>query len=747
MPDHDTEFHLNRQTKRRRVDIGVKRILLLSSLLRAAKSTVIIDAMNSHHSKKQDVLECQEAQLGEAKSDVLRKLLKSGSSYEDNIIHFSSATIITKLLKSNKATRGTGSRESVIPRNAEPEPLQKDTCSNSSQESAEAYLSPLGKISLNHLDSERLNEEYLQAKRARVENIIRGMNHLPNVMATSVEKDCERELEGETEITVQSFSPRESNRENKRKQKLPQQQQHSFQQLVSTHKEQKVEERRQLKLQLEDMQKQLRQLQEKFFQIYDSTDSEADGGNLSEDSVRSDGMLGDDSMNEHLIQNSVADRSDNEMADLGPGCFLDEAKALLREQALLDGKMAKHEGSLRSKGLMSLHEVGKHLAETLKQELNSAMSQVVDIYVDMNVFSKPPRPLLQVFPSLEDHFVFNRNNPDFHTANQRLQCFGNVIFPSPLDSFVGVPLPCANDQTEALPLVVRKSASEHHQSSDPGAQIGHPHPSLHPSSLSENTGFISPSFRHPFSLPLAGYSFQSTLGASSTGYSSKDSPGSMDLSRETTSLRTKMASSQHLIRSCSPVLPGSTADGLSLIRSECGDLQDMSDISPYSGSTIQEGLSPNHLKKAKLMFFYTRYPSSSMLKMYFCDVKFNRCITSQLIKWFSNFREFYYIQMEKFARQAINDGVAAVDDIIVSHESELYKVLNMHYNKANDFEVPESFLEVAQITLHEFFSAIVASRDVDPSWKKAIYKVICKLDSEVPQIFKSANCVQELLQE
>uniref|UniRef100_A0A673MS01 Prospero homeobox protein 1-like n=1 Tax=Sinocyclocheilus rhinocerous TaxID=307959 RepID=A0A673MS01_9TELE len=586
--------------------------------------------MNSHHSKKQDVLECQEAQLGE--SNVLRKLLKSGSSYEDNIIPFSGATIITKLLKSNKATRGTGDRELVIPRNAEPEPLQEDTCSNSSQESAEAYLSPLGKISLNHLDSERLNEEYLQAKRARVENIIRGMNHLPNVMATSIGKDCD-------------------NRENKRKQKLPQQQQHSFQQLVSTHKEQKVEERRQLKLQLEDMQKQLRQLQEKFFQIYDSTDSEADGGNLSEDSVRSDGML-----------------------------------------------------------------VGKHLAETLKQELNSAMSQVVDTVV--NVFSKPPRPLLQVFPSLEDHFAFNRNNPDFHTANQRLQCFGNVTFPSSLDLFVGVPLPCANDQMEALPLVVRKSASEHHQSSDPGAQIGHPHPSLHPSSLSENTGFISPSFRHPFSLPLAGYSFQSTLGASSTGYSSKDSPGSMDLSRETTSLRTKMASSQHLIRSCSPVLPGST-----------------------------EGLSPNHLKKAKLMFFYTRYPSSSMLKMYFCDVKFNRCITSQLIKWFSNFREFYYIQMEKFARQAINDGVAAVDDIIVSRDSELYKVLNMHYNKANDFEVPESFLEVAQIALREFFSAIVAGRDVDPSWKKAIYKVICKLDSEVPQIFKSANCVQELLQE
>uniref|UniRef100_A0A671SSY9 Prospero homeobox protein 1-like n=1 Tax=Sinocyclocheilus anshuiensis TaxID=1608454 RepID=A0A671SSY9_9TELE len=626
--------------------------------------------MNSHQSKKQDVLECQGAQLGEAKSDVLRKLLKRGSSYEDNMIPFSGATTITNLLKSNKAMRGTGGRDSVVPRKAEPELLQEDTCSNSSQESAEECLSPFGKISLDHMDSERLNKEYLQAKRARVENIIRGMNHLPNVMATSISSGKDYD-----------------NRENKRKQKLPQQQQHSFQQVVSTHKQQKVEERRQLKLQLEDMQKQLKQFQEKFFQIYDSTDSEADGGNLSEDSVRSDGML-----------------------------------------------------------------VGKRLAETLKQELNSAMSQVVDTVV--NVFSKPPRPPLQVFPSLpanEDHFVFNGNNPNFHTANQRLQCFGDVVFPSPLDSFVGVPLPCANDQTEALPLVVRKSASEHHQSSDPGAQNGHPHPSLHPSSLSGNTGFISPSFRHPFSLPLVGYSFQSTLGASSTGYSSKDSPGLMDLSREPTSLRTKMASSQHLMlnHSCSPVLPRSTAEGLSLIKSECGDLQDMSDISPYSGCTISfsEGLSPNHLKKAKLMFFYTRYPSSSMLKMYFSDVKFNRCITSQLIKWFSNFREFYYIQMEKFARQAINNGVAAVDDIIVSRDSELYKVLNMHYNKANDFEVPERFLEVAQITLHEFFSAIVASRDVDPSWKKAIYKVICKLDSEVPEIFKSANYLQELLRE
>lgn len=43
--------------------------------------------------------------------------------------------------------------------------------------------------------------------------------------------------------------------------------------------------------------------------------------------------------------------------------------------------------------------------------------------------------------------------------------------------------------------------------------------------------------------------------------------------------------------------------------------------------------------------------------------------------------------MEKFARQAVIDGVRDVKDISVSRESELFRALNMHYNKANDFQV------------------------------------------------------------
>lgn len=54
-------------------------------------------------------------------------------------------------------------------------------------------------------------------------------------------------------------------------------------------------------------------------------------------------------------------------------------------------------------------------------------------------------------------------------------------------------------------------------------------------------------------------------------------------------------------------------------------------------------------------------------------------------------------------------------------------------------QVPDRFLEVAEITLHEFYNAISLAKDSDPSWKKAIYKVICKLDSEVPEDFKSPS--------
>merc|ERR550539_1732820 len=165
----------------------------------------------------------------------------------------------------------------------------------------------------------------------------------------------------------------------------------------------------------------------------------------------------------------------------------------------------------------------------------------------------------------------------------------------------------------------------------------------------------------------------------------------------------------------------------------------------YSLSDSQNStLTPMHLRKAKLMFFWVRYPSSAILKMYFPDIKFNKNNTAQLVKWFSNFREFYYIQMEKYARQALSEGIKNPDDLRIALDSELYRVLNLHYNRNNHIEVPDHFLPVVEATLREFLNSIKLGKDVEPSWKKQIYKIIARFDEPIPEYFKTQEFLQQL---
>ncbi|XP_065167987.1 homeobox protein prospero-like isoform X2 [Atheta coriaria] len=168
------------------------------------------------------------------------------------------------------------------------------------------------------------------------------------------------------------------------------------------------------------------------------------------------------------------------------------------------------------------------------------------------------------------------------------------------------------------------------------------------------------------------------------------------------------------------------------------------DISYDGMQPTSSTLTPMHLRKAKLMFFWVRYPSSAVLKMYFPDIKFNKNNTAQLVKWFSNFREFYYIQMEKYARQAVSEGAKNADDLHVGGDSELYRVLNLHYNRNNHIEVPSNFRFVVEQTLREFFKAIQEGRDTEQSWKKSIYKIISRMDDPVPEYFKSPNFLEQL---
>ncbi|PAV85592.1 hypothetical protein WR25_24969 isoform A [Diploscapter pachys] len=170
---------------------------------------------------------------------------------------------------------------------------------------------------------------------------------------------------------------------------------------------------------------------------------------------------------------------------------------------------------------------------------------------------------------------------------------------------------------------------------------------------------------------------------------------------------------------------------------------DMSDFGDCTGG-VSSTLTPMHLRKAKLMFFYTRYPNSTLLKSYFPDIRFNKNNTAQLVKWFSNFREFFYIQMEKYARQALAEGIKRREDIHVTLESDIFKALNTHYNRNNHIQPPEKLVHVVEESLREFFDAIRLGRDSEPSWKKSIYKVINRLDDHIPEYFKDPNFLERL---
>uniref|UniRef100_A0A669D978 Prospero homeobox 2 n=2 Tax=Oreochromis TaxID=8139 RepID=A0A669D978_ORENI len=599
--------------------------------------------------------------------------------YDEPLASYSNGSIISQLLrKTIHSKRALDESPFYLSSSAAADCGQEDQSSVSSKDSTVEAASPSGHAPTGASpEGEHAMSDHLQAKRARVENIIRVMVGSPNSRQHGESERSENEARDTREA-------REAYRENKRKQRLPQHQEHSAAAQVSRKPgssssdncNTKDEECHKLKEQLHSMQRLLRHLQEKFLQVYHQEEAEYD-------------------------------RDETEV-----GC----------------------------------KDRIKNLQETLKQELTRAVSDCVD-RVFKNVSSKgldlSPQQRICSSPEMQISTGAERKSQQASSALDHSQAEGVGIKSRSLEYYESSEAHSPQDQTEALSLVVRKPAVPPMSSVTP--TVKRPYP-VHQAPF--QFSYSTPLHDSHILEHLLKYGPHSNFGGLPCLPPSMDrtSPDSVDLPWETIAMRSKVTSS-HLGHHARPSsLGGVTVDNLCLphVKIECGELQGMADRNPYmslniSFHSLTEGLTPSHLKKAKLMFFYTRYPSSNVLKTFFPDVKFNRCITSQLIKWFSNFREFYYIQMEKFARQAIVDGVTDVKDISVSRDSELFRALNMHYNKANDFHVPDRFLEVAEITLHEFYNAISATKDSDPSWKKAIYKVICKLDSDVPEEFKTSS--------
>ncbi|NXE26391.1 PROX2 protein, partial [Ardeotis kori] len=556
---------------------------------------------------------------------------------------------------------------------------------------------------------DQLSNQHLRAKRARVESIIQGMS-LPTTLpafGTSLEAAFGHERERGGEVSWES----------KRKMRVPQQGMGMAGRVAPMGGSPHAEGCQQLKEQLCFLEQQLRRLQEKFSYVCDS----GDAAQTQEGAEKA-----------HPLPEKPGNRPDKDsVAATSDPCQVPLWRSI-------PGVHGQEEDEDRG-GAGNLPSAARVLSQALKHELAGVTSQVVDSVLKI------------VWPKAAGHLLRQHRSLPVPGPGARREYFGAgkcrkpLAKPSPMNA-LGLP------QAEALSGASGKSPGSQ---ADSCSSKGVRKPCQVPST-GYPLGSASPDEDSQLLSQLLGCGHHVPWGSSS--HTSASAPERsplepLDLHWGTVKLRSSVVRQQQ-----QHPLPLSPADVESLAllpagRDGHGELQAAMDGAPFASAhisfggswQIQEALTPSHLKKAKLMFFFTRYPSSALLKTYFLDVQFSRCITSQLIKWFSNFREFYYIQVEKFARQALLEGVVDASALQVSRDSELFRTLNTHYNKGNDFEVPGRFLEVASLTLQEFFSAVRAGKDADPSWKKPIYKIISKLDSDIPEGFKAAGCSQELL--
>ncbi|XP_029349774.1 prospero homeobox protein 2 isoform X2 [Echeneis naucrates] len=657
----------------------------------------------------QNMHNSSESCIEDDKPDVMLQCFRR-NMYDEPLASYSNGSIISQLLrKTIHNKRALDESPFYLSSSTAADSGQEDQSSVSSKDSTVEVASPGGHISTGTSpDGEHPVNDHLQAKRARVENIIRVMAGSPNGKQHGENERCEAEAR----------DTREAYRENKRKQRLPQHQEHSVGGPVSSNSDNcgtKDEECHKLKEQLHSMQRLLRQLQEKFLQVYSQDDSEQDNRDEADMAAEHD-TQGEGTESRYISAEEDFERKSSR----GTREYKERMKVV---------------------GYLVHQRESQNLQETLKQELSRAVNECVDRVfkkVSSSGLDLSPQSCMCSSPEMQMSVGADRKSQQANSIQEQPQSEEAAFKPHALEYYENSEAQSPQDQTEALSLVVRKPAVTPLSSVTP--TVKRPYP-VHQTPFQFN--YSTPLHDSQILEHLLKYGPHSNFGGLPCLPPSMDrtSPDSVDLPWDTINMRSKVTSS-HLNHHSRPSALGAvTVDNLCLphVKIECGELQSIAERNPYMSLNIQEGLTPSHLKKAKLMFFYTRYPSSNVLKTFFPDVKFNRCITSQLIKWFSNFREFYYIQMEKFARQAIVDGISEVKDITVGRDSELFRALNMHYNKANDFHVPDRFLEVAEITLHEFYNAISAAKDSDPSWKKAIYKVICKLDSDVPEEFKTSS--------
>ncbi|NXI49084.1 PROX2 protein, partial [Chloroceryle aenea] len=486
---------------------------------------------------------------------------------------------------------------------------------------------------------DQLSNQNLRAKRARVESIIQGMSLPPTTQAFGSSPESafghQRQRGGEM--------PRES----KRKLSVPQQGSGVAGRAAPAGDGHYAKGCQQLKEQLCFLEQQLRRLQEKFSQVCDSGDA-------------AQSQEGAEKVN--LPPGKPGDRPNKDGATTtGDLCKAPLWRSILELQGLEEDEDRGDTGGLPS--------AARVLSQALKHELSGVTSRVVDSV------------LKTVWPKAASHLLQQHRSLLVPGPDARRECFaaGKCRKPLAKPSHMYVPGSLGSPPAEVLSGASGKSLGSRAGSFSPK---GVRKPSQVPC-MGYSPASAAPVQDSQLLSQLLGYGQHSLWGSSSCGSPSaleRDPLEPLDLHWGTIKLRSSVARQQQQQHPLS--LSPDDMESLTLLpagrdgwtRRVGWAAACRLSLTPRQ---MQEALTPGHLKKAKLMFFFTRYPSSTLLKTYFLDVQRTRCITSQLIKWFSNFREFYYIQVEKFARQALLEGVVDPGTLRVSRDSELFRALNM----------------------------------------------------------------------
>lgn len=490
--------------------------------------------------------------------------------YDEPLASYSNGSIISQLLrKTIHNKRALDDSRFYLPPSAVSsstmlDSSQEDQSSVSSKDSTAEAASPSCHLSTGASpEGERPLSDHLQAKRARVENIIRGMAGSPN---SRLHGDGER---AETDAR----EAREAYRENKRKQRLPQHQEHSLcvgpasrssgGSSSGNNGNSKDEECHKLKEQLQSMQRLLRQLQEKFLQVYNQEDTDHEDRDETTDAIEE---------HDNLVQNKESGYLSNE----------DEFERR-HNRANREFK-----DRMKVEGYLAHEREGKNIQDTLKQELSKAVSDCVD-----KVFKKlcstgldlSPQQRVGPSPELQVNVGSERKSQQACCTQEQPHTEEATVKPRPLEYYESVEAQSPQDQTEALSLVVRKPPLTPLSSVAP--TVKRPYP-LH-----------QPPFQFNYSTPLHDsqilehllkYGPHTNFGGLPCMPPSMDrtSPDSVDLPWDAIAMRSKVTSS-HLGHHPRPTALGPvTLDNMCLphVKMECGDLQSMAERNPYMSLNI-----------------------------------------------------------------------------------------------------------------------------------------------------------------